>query len=216
MRFLFNRKRTRVLSLVFAMIMFVQLTASYVSASEISKSSKPSVTFIDETGTERASDKSVDFFLQLAETEDNNTASPYVYPTEPLAIRISDVKTVTCNEGSANTAATSIVTFIFNSVWNKKGGDLIDSVTKGVITSSSWKGAIASTVIAIVVERIIKELSTVRCPTESYQYKSWNDFYDCYLVYQVIIFYTDASMETASHVDHWIVYSEKSNAVGLK
>ena len=132
------------------------------------------------------------------------------------SIRITDVVTRTVTKEQISNTIGDAVGIIFNYAWGKHSGKLFDVITKGKISSNSWFGAILSTQISKGISSGLDHINYSPAAAKLYQYKTWSNYYNQYLVYQVVIFYYDSSCTSVEGVDYWEVYRENGNNIAIQ
>ena len=159
--------------LVIAITSFSTITVMAESVTDVNIEDA-TVTFIDSDGNAQVSEKSVDFFLELAEDiPTQGGISPYMIPTvDDNPVRISDVVSKKYTQADVQAEAQAVVGTIFAVVWARYDGKLIDLVTNSAISQNTWGNSIAQVAANALVDSVLSNIKTNPLSTKNYQYKT--------------------------------------------
>lgn len=192
------------------------------SANKSNKIDKPKVYLIDENGKLKKSDKGIEFFIKLSKegqatsVNSSNTVIPYSVPIEPGAIKITESVYRSFTNSDVNNAIDILIGTVFGVAWAKYGGLLIKLGLGTTITENLWINSFAATATIKAINRALNWAHAEPTYSEAYQYKTWSDYYNAYMIYQVIIFYEDSNYSNPLEVNYWHVMNEYNEGAGMQ
>ena len=133
--------------------------------------------------------------------EDDDQVSTYAIPSPDYSsIRITDVHYSTAEPKKGAAVIDNTIILLGGFVWELYSGTLINVLTKSEISKALLGGAldVVSNKVSISFSSKVSEKSY----QTSYMYKTWSDYYDCYLIYFCLFDYSDAARTKIRSVYH--------------
>lgn len=195
--------------LIVFLSMILVLTSSvgvYAKSPEKNKDSK--VYFINENGELESSNINMDFFITLSKEGNVLTSEPDIInintiPIDGSAIRITDSIYRSITNENYNVVIDIAIGTLFSVSWAKFAGLLRNMGTGALITENTWTGSLASASIATAISRATDWVHVDPTYIEFYQYKQWSDYWNAYLIYDVMIRYSDPNFQYVEDVTYW-------------
>ncbi len=170
----------------------------------------------DEYGNIIESKYDVSFFLNMLEDKNYNQ-STYAIPTpEYNSVRITDIRNETVNRNKIKNEVNAGIIGLSTFVWTTYKSSIINVATKLGLKKDLFEG-IAIGYAAYVANKLSNNSESTVYLT-SYMYKTYSDYYGCYLLHYCLFEYSDSQRKNIKSVYHDYVFSNSHSVkyIGLK
>lgn len=174
-----------------------------VKASEENIDKEVPVYTLDENGEIVESNISSKELLEMLYQQDENISPAQIPDPENGSIRITPVKNGVIDRAGV---AGNLVKLLGEILWESYGGGIVNALSKTVLGRAAWDSAINTTAEKMIDFVTSKYLS--KSYSSAYMYKTWSDYYRCYLIYHSEAIYSDAARTNLEYFIHFQVGNE--------
>lgn len=183
----------------------------------IPKNNTVKVYDINENGIAQESALSYDFFKELVENgiayqtspkDLEGTITPNVVPPPEGSILIASPIRNSFTLSNYSSIMDFQVAGMFGVAWTLLNGRLVQLGGAFVnITQNIWINNYSAVFLGYIVGRASSVAKITPTYSEAYKYKTWSTYWDCYVTYSVVTFYSDSSYNNPIEVNNYVDFS---------